>query len=182
MVVTDRTEYEKRWKLKSLWKQFWVWKTSEYHSLTFFVETPSGLRRVKRSVAHTKVINDEHLLAKLVLLHSLGNAGLNRSLPHLLYYAEPNMRQPDWRRGAIGAMRHYVCEQVWIATSECANIPSVNTRCMVSNITRITAQCLLPTAQSIVYWTACNTRAANSPTTLLIGLEACRVSVCFCPM
>ncbi|KAH3690172.1 hypothetical protein DPMN_191891 [Dreissena polymorpha] len=48
----------------------------------------------------------------MVLLQSLGNAGKQRSLRHILSYMKPNVGVTAWRRAAINGLRHFSCNRV----------------------------------------------------------------------
>lgn len=56
--------------------------------------------------------NEDHHISKAVLLHTLGNAALNRSKRHIINHALPNRGHQMWRRAALDALRHYKCEEV----------------------------------------------------------------------
>ncbi|GAB1602264.1 uncharacterized protein LOC115224694 [Argonauta hians] len=75
-------------------------------------ESESGpiLQRSKRDVLDTDEPQEHHIVSKMVLLHSIGNAGLPRSLSHLTSYMEPNVGTSQWRRAAIYGLRHYTCQ------------------------------------------------------------------------
>ncbi|KAK3589128.1 hypothetical protein CHS0354_017094 [Potamilus streckersoni] len=73
--------------------------------------TPDHLRPKRDILVADDSVSDDHLLSKVVLLHSLGNAGLQSSISHLKTFAEPNTRQSAWRRAALSSLRNYVCHE-----------------------------------------------------------------------
>ena len=70
--------------------------------------------RVKRAIPLTELNREEeeYILGRSTLIHSLGNAGLKRSLPHILSHTHPNPVHHVWKRAAITALRHYTCTEV----------------------------------------------------------------------
>ncbi|KAK7113965.1 hypothetical protein V1264_000110 [Littorina saxatilis] len=70
-------------------------------------------RRETTQVHHAWMSEEEEAqhMGKAVLLHSLGNAALERSKPHLLLHAAPNSGHHIWRRAALDALRHYKCHE-----------------------------------------------------------------------
>ncbi|KAL3857351.1 hypothetical protein ACJMK2_012027 [Sinanodonta woodiana] len=73
--------------------------------------TPEHLRPKRYIMVADDSVSDDHLLSKVVLLHSLGNAGLQSSISHLKTFAQPNTRQSAWRRAALTSLRHYGCHE-----------------------------------------------------------------------
>lgn len=71
--------------------------------------------REKRSVGQGKDYRerDSHVALKRTLLHSLGNAAHPRSLKHIASYMELNKVNPELRRTAAHALRHYTCNEVY---------------------------------------------------------------------
>ena len=70
--------------------------------------------RKRRSVQQGSLEVDEPIPtnARVVLLESLGNAGLPQSRDILLQHMEPNRGDHAWRRSAINALRKYSCNMV----------------------------------------------------------------------
>ena len=56
-------------------------------------------------------------MARVVLIEAVGNAGLQRSLPHLKEHAKPDRGKSSWRRAALHAMRSYSCDEVGLDTN-----------------------------------------------------------------
>ena len=71
--------------------------------------------REKRSVGQGKDYRDRdaHVALKRTLLHCLGNAAHPRSLKHIASYMELNKVNPELRRTAAHALRHYICNEVY---------------------------------------------------------------------
>ncbi|XP_045189288.2 uncharacterized protein LOC123546793 [Mercenaria mercenaria] len=67
--------------------------------------------RMKRYVVETDEPAHYHIETKTVLIQSLGNAGKQRSLRHIMSYMEPNVGVTAWRRAAINSLRHFKCQK-----------------------------------------------------------------------
>jgi hypothetical protein len=68
--------------------------------------------REKRSVTEFDEVRHHHIVTKMALIHTLGNAGLAESRDHILSYMDPNTGTPTWRRAAIHSLRHFHCHEV----------------------------------------------------------------------
>ncbi|XP_067685182.1 uncharacterized protein [Haliotis asinina] len=73
------------------------------------------LGRQKRSIHDFDFEQHNHIVSKMVLLHSLGNAGIPRSLRHIRSYLQPNVGSPTWRRAAANSLRQYKCNESALA-------------------------------------------------------------------
>ncbi|XP_052259562.1 uncharacterized protein LOC127863913 [Dreissena polymorpha] len=67
--------------------------------------------RRRRSIVQHDTPALKHIETKMVLLQSLGNAGKQRSLRHILSYMKPNVGVTAWRRAAINGLRHFSCNR-----------------------------------------------------------------------
>ncbi|XP_071094116.1 uncharacterized protein [Haliotis cracherodii] len=83
------------------------------NKLGFYNHTLSSpiLDRKKRSIHDFDYEQHHHIVSKMVLLHSLGNAGMPRSLRHIRSYLQPNLGSPTWRRAAANSLRQYTCNE-----------------------------------------------------------------------
>ncbi|KAK3083736.1 hypothetical protein FSP39_002337 [Pinctada imbricata] len=69
------------------------------------------ISRRKRSVKDIDPIRSNHVVTKMVLLHAIGNAGMERSRDHILSYMQPNQGVLAWRRAAVHGLRHFSCHE-----------------------------------------------------------------------
>ncbi|XP_052224342.1 uncharacterized protein LOC127839993 [Dreissena polymorpha] len=67
--------------------------------------------RRRRSIIQHDTPARKHIETKMVLLQSLGNAGKQRSLRHIMSYMAPNVGVTAWRRAAINGLRHFSCNK-----------------------------------------------------------------------
>ncbi|XP_067664253.1 uncharacterized protein [Haliotis asinina] len=87
------------------------------NKLGFYNNTLSSpiLERKKRSIHDFDHEQHHHIVSKMVLLHSLGNAGMPRSLRHIRSYLQPNVGSSTWRRAAANSLRQYTCNESALA-------------------------------------------------------------------
>ncbi|CAG2189852.1 unnamed protein product [Mytilus edulis] len=67
--------------------------------------------RERRSLGRKYHDRDNHVALKRSLIHILGNAGHPRSLQHITSYMELNKANPELRRAATQALRHFTCNE-----------------------------------------------------------------------
>lgn len=70
------------------------------------------MARKRRSISQQDRPARKHVETKMVLIHSLGNAGKQRSIHHIKSYMQPNMGVTAWRRAAVRSLRHFSCNEV----------------------------------------------------------------------